>query len=162
MSRNRSTLIRSRRAALALLVLLVATSLLWAAEPAIKVSVVAILASDRDNKIDPQLQNIAEEVQRRIDPKLTSFRLDKMCCKSVKIGNRDTFDLGHDQVAVITVESKDDEGRIQLRVAPPRMGEITYQTTCGKFLPMVTRFRTKKNELLLLAVRVQPCPNGKK
>ncbi len=160
MSRTRSTF-RSYRAALALLLLLVATSLLWSSEPGIKISVVAILASDRGNKIDPQLKNIAEEVQRRIDPKLTSFRLEKMCSKSVPIGGQDKFCLGHDQEALIAIDSKDDDGRIQLRVTPPLMGEITYQTTCGKYLPMITRFRTKKNELLLLAVCVQPCP-GKK
>ncbi len=147
--------------ALTLLVLLATPCLLRAGEPAIKVSVVAILASEIGNKIDPQLQSIAEEVQRRVDPKLTSFRMAKMSCKPIKIGNRDTFDLVNDQVAVISVESKDDEGRVQLRVAPPLLGEITYLTTCGKFLPIVTRFKTKKNELLILAVRVQPCP-GKK
>jgi hypothetical protein len=161
MSRDRWTCGLGRQAGLALLMLLSGPGLLQAGEPAIKVSVVAILASDRDNKVDEQLKNIADEVQRRVDPKLTSFRLGKMSCKSVKMGERDTFDLGNDQAATITIESKDDQGRIQLRVAPPLMGEITYQITCGKFLPIVTRYKTRNNELLLLAVRVQPC-NGKK
>jgi hypothetical protein len=34
-------------------------------------------------------------------------------------------------------------------------------TICDKFLPIVTRYRTTNKELLILAVRVQPCP-GKK
>ena len=80
---------------------------------------------------------------QKVNPKLTSFRLAKMTCKSIKIGGRDTFDLVDDQVAVVTIESKDADGRVQLRVAPPLLGEITYSTTCGKFLPIVTRYETK-------------------
>ena len=65
MSRNRPSSVRSRLAVLALLILLAATSLLWAAEPAIKVSVVAILASDRDNKVDPELPRASPRKCRR-------------------------------------------------------------------------------------------------
>jgi hypothetical protein len=152
---------RSRWALLALLLCLVGVAgVLTAAEPAIKVSVVAILASEKGDRIDERLREIAQEVQR-VDPRLSSFRMVKMNCKSVTIGNKDTFDLVADQTATVTVEQREKDGRVQLKVAPPLLGEITYMTTCGKFLPIVTRFRTKNNELLILAVRVQPCP-GKK
>jgi len=150
-----------RRAALgALLAVLAMAGTLLAAEPAIKVSVIAILATEKDDKIDPDIKCIAAEVQR-IDPRLTGFRMVKMSCKSVTVGAKDTFDLVGDQSAVVTVEKRDADGRVTLKVAPPLLGEITYMTTCGKFLPIVTRYRTKKQELLILAVRVQPCP-GKK
>ena len=35
------------------------------------------------------------------------------------------------------------------------MGEITYDTCCGKFLPIITPFRTKDKELLIIAVCVR-------
>jgi len=160
MSGFRCTSIRRRAALLALLALLLAAGTLLASDPAIKVSVVAILATEHDDKIDPKLQGIAEEV-RRVNPRLSGFRLVKMSCKSIKVGGKDTFDLVGDQVAVVTVEGRDADENVQLKIAPPLLGEITYMTTCGKFLPIVTRYRTANQELLILAVRVQPCP-GKK
>jgi hypothetical protein len=163
MTPTRQVSIRSQQASLALLgllTLLAATSQLWAADPAIKVSVLAILASDRDKCVAQELESIAEEVQK-FNPKLTSFRVAKICCKSLKIGTKDTFDLVNDQVATITIESKDADGCVQLRVTPPLLGEIHYVTTCGKFLPIVTRFKNKNKEQLIVAIRVQPCP-GKK
>lgn len=152
---------RSRWALAALLLCLLGmVGALTAAEPAIKVSVVAILAGDKDAKIDERLKEIAQEVQQ-VNPRLTSFRMVKMTCKSVTVGNKDTFDLVGDQTASVTVEQREKDGRVQLKVSPPLLGEITYMTTCGKFLPIITRYRTKNNEMLILAVRVQPCP-GKK
>ncbi len=152
---------RSRQAALTLVILLAVASLLWGAEPqAIKVSVLAILASDRNKNIAPELKNIAEEIQQ-LNPNLTSFRVTRMICKSIKIGASDTFDLGNDQIATVAIDGKDAQGCVQLHVTPPLMNKITYSTTCGKFLPFVTRYETKKKELLIFAVRVQPCP-GKK
>jgi hypothetical protein len=47
--------------------------------------------------------------------------------------------------------------RVRLKVGPPMMGEITYEAPCDKFLPIQTPLRTKKNEMVIIAVRVQPC-----
>ena len=44
-----------------------------------------------------------------------------------------------------------------LCVGPPSMGEITYSTPCGKFLPIFTPILTRKGEKVIIAVRVQPC-----
>lgn len=159
----RQSPVRSRQATLALLMVLAATSFLWASEPdqpAIKVSVLAILANDRTKKVAPELECIADEL-RKVNPNLTSFRVAKMSCKSVKIGARDTFDLGNDQSTTIIIDGKDPEGCVQLRVTAPLLGEIHYLTTCGKFLPIFTRYETKTKEQLIIAVRVQPC-QGKK
>jgi hypothetical protein len=41
------------------------------------------------------------------------------------------------------------------------MGEITYSTPCGKFLPIMTEYVTKNGQVMILAVRVQPCSGGK-
>ena len=123
----------------------------------VRVSVVAILATDQNDHIDPKLESIAREVQK-LDPKLTGFRIAKTTCKAVAVGGQDAFDLGGDQALHVAVEQKgDEEGRFQLKITPPLMGDITYTTTCGKFFPVITPFRTKDGELLIVAVRIQPC-----
>jgi hypothetical protein len=128
----------------------------------IKVSVVAILATEDNNKIDKRLTDVANEV-RKVHPQLTGFRLAKMTCKSLPVGGAETFELVADQIAAITVtRTADKNNKVTLKVRPPTLGEITYTTTCGKFFPIVTRYQTAKRESLIIAVRVQPCNGGKK
>jgi hypothetical protein len=147
-------------AALGLFVL--ATAAAPPSAPSVRVSVVAILASETDDRIDRRLECLASEV-RRMNPKLIGFRYATMTCKSAPVNREDVFDLVGDQKVKLTVEkSADADGRYQVKVTPPEMGEITYDTCCGKFLPILTRYRTdKKNELLIIAIRVQPCHGGK-
>ena len=122
------------------------------------VSVVAVLATDQNDKIDPKLDCIAKEIQKT-DPKLTGFRIAVMTKKTIAVGAKDDFDLGGDQSLRVAVQQKSDkDDRYQLKITPPQMGDITYQTTCcGKFLPIITPVRTKNNELLIIGVCVQPC-----
>jgi hypothetical protein len=123
----------------------------------VRVCVVVILATEGDNKVDKRLEQIAGEV-RKMHPKLTGFRFEKVCCKSLAIGEKDQFELLDDQAAAVTVQrGADKNDKVRLKVRPPRMGEITYSTACGKFLPIVTPYRNKANDLLIIAVRVQPC-----
>ena len=63
--------------------------------------------------------------------------------------------------AAASYVSADKMERVRLKVCPPLMGPITYSTPCGKFLPIVTPFRTKNKDLLIIAIRVQPCNGGK-
>ena len=116
----------------------------------------AILATDQNNKIDPKLESIAKEIQKT-DPKLTGFRIAVMTKKTIAVGGKDDFDLGGDQSLHVVVEQKlDKDDRYQLKITPPKMGDITYQTTCcGRFLPIITPVRTKNNELLIIGVCVQ-------
>jgi hypothetical protein len=123
----------------------------------IRVSVLAILATDKNDNIDPKLECIAKEVQKH-DPKLTGFRIANMTTKSLPIGGKDDFDLCGDQCLHVAVEKKgDEEGRIQMKITPPQMGDITYTTTCGKFFPVMTPFRNKEGELLIIGVRIKTC-----
>jgi hypothetical protein len=132
-----------------------------AEDDTVHVSVLAILATERDNKIDPKLACIAREVQKT-HKKLTGFQMVKMTRKSLTIGAKETFELVGDQKATVTVkQGADEKNRVEVKVAPPKMGEITYDTCCGKFLPIVTPFKTKNNDLLIIAVRVQPCHDHK-
>ena len=124
----------------------------------IKVTVVVILASEEGNTIDPQLKAIAEEVQK-LNPKLKSFRLETMTCKSLAAGEKASFPCIDDKTAQVTVkQGADKNNKVGLAIVPPDQGEIIYRTVCGKFLPNVTRCKTRaKEERLILAVRVQPC-----
>jgi hypothetical protein len=123
----------------------------------IKVTLVVILASEEGNTIDPRLKAIAEEIQKE-NPKFKSFQLKTMTCKSLKPGDRESFPCIDDKTAQIIVKhAADKNNKVSLAIVPPDQGEIIYRTVCGKFLPIVTRCRTRSNERLILAVRVQPC-----
>ena len=121
------------------------------------VSVVAVLATDQNDKIDPRIKCVADEV-RKLDPTLTGFRIAAHTTKSVPVGGKDDFDLGCDQTLRVAVQQKNDkEDRYRLKISPPQMGDITYTTTCGKFFPVMTPFKNKDGELLIVAVCVRPC-----
>lgn len=127
----------------------------------LRVSVVVIVASETDEKVDPKLECIAREV-KRANKNLKGFRLVHMVCKSIPPKVQETFLLIDKQEVGITVnKGADRKNRVQVRVAPPLLGEITYITPCGKFLPIVTRYRPRQDELLIFAIRVQPCDGGK-
>ena len=123
----------------------------------IKVTLVLILATEEGNTIDPRLKAIAEEVQK-LNPNLKSFTLKSMQSKSLKPGDKVSMPLVEDRKVDLKVNSgADKDNRVRLSIFAPNMGEIEYQSVCGKFLPIVTRCKTKQNERLILAVRVQPC-----
>jgi hypothetical protein len=123
----------------------------------VEVALIAILATDSNAKIDPQLACIAREV-RKTHKELTGFRLATTTKKSLTVGEKKIFEVVSDQKVAVTVEQgADEKNRVQLKVGPPGMGTITYDTCCGKFLPIVTPFTTKDKELLIIAVCVHPC-----
>jgi hypothetical protein len=128
----------------------------------VRVSVVVILASEKDTKVEKKLTAIAKEVGKT-HPKLKGFKSENVTDKSLAVGVVEKFDLINDEKAAITiVHGADKDDRICLKIGPPLMGEITYSTPCGKFLPILTPLRTKNNEHVLIAVRVQPCKGGTK
>lgn len=135
--------------------------LLAAAEPpknekkkTVEVAVVAILATDRDENIDPKLACIARQV-RKTRKELTGFRLATLSRKSLPVGSKSVFELvGGQKVGVTVQQGAGEKHRMEVRVSPPGMGEITYDTCCGKFLPIITPYRTKDKELLIIAVCV--------
>jgi hypothetical protein len=100
---------------------------------------------------------MADEIKKSV-PLLTGFKMGKMSCKFVPVGGRETFDLVDDQVATVSVvQAPDKDNVLQIKVTPPQMGEFTYETSCGRFFTIITRYRTRNREVLILAVRVQPC-----
>lgn len=123
----------------------------------VKVTLVVILASDTGSVIDPKLAAIAEEVRKK-EPQLTNFTLKSMQSKSYKPGEKFSMPLVEDKkVEMLIKHGADKDNCISLCLFPPSMGEIEYKTVCGKFLPIVTSCKTKANERIILAIRVQPC-----
>ncbi|MBY0231306.1 MAG: hypothetical protein K2W96_18645 [Gemmataceae bacterium] len=126
----------------------------------VSVCVVAILASEKDDAVDPELKAIAKEV-RKMRPGLKGFKKAKLSCRSIKVGASGDFELVEGKKAGVTInEAADKMDRVRLKVDPPGMGVIAYSTPCGKFLPILTPFKTKSGDQLLIAIRVRPC-NGK-
>jgi hypothetical protein len=122
----------------------------------VQVSVLAILATERNDQIDPKLTCIAKEI-RRNHHNLTGFQVVRMSRRALALGSHETFELVDDQkVAVAVQRGADERNHVEVKITPPQMGEITYDTCCGKFFPLVTPY-TKNKDLLIIAVRVQPC-----
>jgi hypothetical protein len=138
---------RSVIRALAALALLLGLAGPAAAQPGkrIKVTVVVILASERSSWVDPRLKCIAEEV-RKLDPSLRGFRLVTMACQSLTVDQRTAIAVVEGTTAEVVVHCCGDKNnRVTLAVTPPGHGEIVYRTVCGKFLPIVTRYRTREH-----------------
>lgn len=128
----------------------------------IHVTVVTILATDKNTKINPKIECIARAVQAE-EPKLTGFAMRTMTAKPIAIGAKDKFPLVEDQVAVVEVLEIDKDGKcVRLKVKVPMVGDITYTTCCNKFFPIVTPYVTKGGDRLIVAVQVaRPCKDKK-
>lgn len=126
----------------------------------VKVTVVVILANECCDHVDPALVLIADEVRKK-NPNLKGFTLASMTCDSLEVEKKAVFKLVDDKTAeIIIIQPADKNDRVVLAVKPPMQGPIVYRTVCGKFLPIVTPVRMKNDELVIIAIRVQPC-NGK-
>jgi hypothetical protein len=123
----------------------------------VKITIAVILATERNNVVDRDVKCVAEAVQKNY-PNLTGFRLEKIAWESLSVGKSKKFALVDDEVATVLVRhGADSKNRVGLTMKAPLQGEIQYTTCCGKFFPIVTRYQTKDKEVLILAIRVQPC-----
>jgi hypothetical protein len=122
------------------------------------VTVVAVLATDKNKQIDPRVAGIAEEVQK-LEPGLTGFRVVRSTNKPITLGKRDTFPLVDNETLTVLLQptdAKDGQERIRLTVKAPLAGEITYSCCTAKFFPIMTRYLTRDNERLIVAIMVKP------
>jgi hypothetical protein len=127
----------------------------------IQVTLLAILATDRNKKVDEKIRCIAEEVQRR-EPTWTGFREARTTCKSLPVGEEATFPLVDEKVATVRIDSGPDKDNwVSLTLKAPGLGEISYSVRCGRCVPIRTPYRTKSDERLIVAVMVKPCNKGK-
>jgi hypothetical protein len=151
----RSVLTHTRALAL---VALLAAGAQARADDDVHISVVSILATTKNKKVDEQVANIASEM-KRVDSTLTGFSVARMTCKDVPIGGKDVFEVVEGQKVTVTAEKRcdKDKSRVCLRVEAPTLGAITYTTCCNKFFPLVTRYKTVSGDVLIVAVRVKTC-----
>lgn len=127
------------------------------AEEKVRVTVVAILATDQNTKVDRRLKCIADEV-RKVEPKLTGFQIGQITCTPVAVGNSYKVPLVEKAVAEVVIQQgADKDKRVKLKVKAPKMGDLVYTSICGKFFPIVTRYQTKDKERLIIAIMVRPC-----
>jgi hypothetical protein len=151
----------ARSSLIALVAVAIPAVWVWADPPAandaIRVTIVAITASDKHNNVDPRLKNLAHEVRKQHDQALTGYKLGETVSKPVAVGQKENFKLVDDQSADITLLQKDDTNqRIRLAVKAPLVGEITYSTCYDKFFPIITRYKTLTDrERLIVAIMVR-------
>jgi hypothetical protein len=123
----------------------------------VKVTLVVILASEKGDKIDKKLKDLAAEVQK-LHPNLKSFVIKSEESRSLKPNDKVSMACVDEELAAIAIKhGADKDNRVSLAIKPPQMNELEYQSVCGKFLPIVTPYKTKKGECLILAIRVEPC-----
>jgi hypothetical protein len=122
----------------------------------VKITVLAIFATDKNSTVDADLKEIAERVQKQ-EPKLTGFRQGRQSSKSVTVGDgsKESFALTEDQVVTVSVEAVVKKEKVRMTIKPPTLGEITYSTSWEKFFPIVTRYVTKDKERLIIAIMVE-------
>lgn len=126
-------------------------------EPRVQVTVLAILATDKNKTVDPQLKCVAQKVQK-MEPDLTGFRIARTSTRSIEVSKASKFMLVEGVPVSVTVEQgPDKDNRVGLTIKPPQLGEICYLSCCGKFFPIVTRYQTKDKERLIIAIMVEPC-----
>lgn len=123
----------------------------------VQVYILAILATEKNSSVHDKLKEIAGEVRKK-DPSLTGFDLHKTINKTLKIGESEEIELiGKARVSITVNEKTDDEGRMTITVRPPKLDEITYACTCGKFFPIITNYYTSDKQRLIIAVMAKPC-----
>ncbi len=126
-----------------------------------KVSVVAILATSKDRKVDPALMEVAKRIQSRKEWKhLTGFTIAQATCDSVVLGREKKYRLVDDQCVRITVDNAPSGGSkpYRLRVKAPKLGEVEYDCCCKKYLPLATGYQTKDGKQLFIGIMVKTCP----
>ena len=128
----------------------------------VRVTVVVVLATNANKKVDPALAELAKAV-RQHDRTLTGFRVYATEDKSIAVGDSATFALIDEQELKVTVtRAKGGDGQIALALKAPAVEKVAYRCVCGKFFPIATPYRTKNGEVLIVAVMGKPCMLGKK
>jgi len=126
----------------------------------IEVRVLAIMATESNDKVDPKLAEFAKHVQKK-DPALKGFRIERTTQKKLKLGETEKFALVDKEVIEVTVnKERNEEGRVTLTIKPPKLDQITYACACNKYFSVATQYyvcKGKDREQLFIAVMAAPC-----
>ncbi len=127
------------------------------AEEPVKVMVLVILGTDQNNKVSDKLREIAPELRKK-DETLKGFALYKTIDQPMRLGESVQLELhGKTKVTITLGEKTDENGRIVLTIKPPKLDEIQYACTCGRFFPILTNYYTPDKQRLIIAVMAKPC-----
>jgi hypothetical protein len=125
-------------------------------EEQMKVTVLVILGHDKDTEVNAKLEKIAPELRKK-DMKLTGFELKKTVVQSMGMGETKQIDLAGSAKLTLTVNEKtDNDGRATVTIKPPKLDDITYACTCGKYFPILTNYYVD-DKRLIIAISVEPC-----
>jgi hypothetical protein len=128
----------------------------------VRVTIVTILASDRNQDVDSKLVEVKREVQKR-EPGLTGYRLGKTGHRDINVGQKEAIKLFDDKdysTDVKLLAKNDSKKRVTIEVKPPQVGAITYETCYDKFFPIVTR-SVVDGERLIIGIMVKPVEKAK-
>jgi hypothetical protein len=127
-------------------------------EPRVKVTVAVVLANN-DGKVDDRLKCVAAEIQK-MHPRLTGFHVGPTTTQQVPLGGTEKFKLvdGH-EASVAVKRCPDCPNRFCLEVqSKGLLGEMVYTSVCGKYMPLITEYKTKKGgDQLIIAFKVEAC-----
>lgn len=128
------------------------------ADDRVRVTVVGIVATDRDTTIDPRLKGIVQAVQEK-EPTLTGFRVVRVSNESVEVGGWADFSVCKEgKLPVRVAVNKSQDGKICITLKPPKhKGSVKYSCVCEKYVPIITRCVTPEGDRLLIAVMATPC-----
>lgn len=123
----------------------------------VRVTVIAVMASDKSKDVNPKLKDLAREVSNR-EPGLTEYQLGNTVSKEISIGQKEVVDLIEKKVSAdVRLIAKDDsKKRVTIEVKPPLVKAITYSTCYDKFFPIITSYRSDSGERLIIAIMVKP------
>lgn len=126
----------------------------------VKVTVVAILASDQHNQIDKRLKDLAPELKKK-NSSWTGFEVERSSVASLNIGDTQSFELVDDRKVEITVKGRNEKGAVSLVVKEPTIEDLAYSCCCSKYFSVVTHYDTKSKKRLIVAIMVEPCVKKK-
>ncbi|HEY3790176.1 MAG TPA: hypothetical protein VGL71_15055 [Urbifossiella sp.] len=129
----------------------------------VRVTIVTILANDRNQIVDSKLTEVKREVQKR-EPSLTGYRLGRTGHRDINVGQKEAiklFDNDEYSADVKLLARNDTKKRATIEVKPPQVGAITYETCYDKFFPIVTR-SVVNGERLIIGIMVKPVDKAAK
>jgi hypothetical protein len=128
-------------------------------EEEVQVTVVSILATDKDDYVDKKLKPLAARIQKeKPELNLTGFRIDRQSKKTLLVKQAHKFEFIDKQTAEVSVcKGADANNKVQLNVKLKCGSGMCYTTCCGKFMPICTCYKTADGQCLLIAVMVEPC-----
>jgi hypothetical protein len=136
-----------------------------ATDDEVDVTVLAILASEHHNQINPKLTEFAKHVRKK-QPELKGFQLARTNAEPLKLGETKKFPLTGNEVVEVTVnKERNEKGRITLTIKPPKLDQVTYECVCDKYFSIATQHyegEGKERAQLFIAVMAKPCGLKKK